>query len=334
MRILLTGGCGYIGSHTALALLDAGHEPILLDNFCNSQRSVADRLASLAGRPLTTIAGDIRDVALVAATLSDQRIDAVIHFAGLKAVAESVENPLAYYLNNVGGLLVLTEAMQISSVRTMIFSSSATVYGEPQGLPIEEHHPTLAVSPYGEGKLICEKILTDLAGADAKWKISLLRYFNPVGCHPSGILGDDPVGVPNNLMPLVTRTAAGQASALSVYGTDYPTPDGTAVRDYVHVVDLAEGHVAALHALGGESSFGLYNLGTGQGTSVFELLAAFEQATGVAVPHVCADRRPGDVAALYASTAKANRELNWCAKRSLAEMCVDSWRFASRNSQG
>lgn len=333
MRILLTGGCGFIGSHTALALLSAGHEPILLDNFANSLPEVADRLAHLAGRRLTTIKGDIRDVPHVRAVLADQRIDAVIHFAGLKAVAESVANPLAYYLNNVGGLLALVEAMQAEQVHTIVFSSSATVYGEPQALPIAEDHPTQAVNPYGQGKLICENILADLARGDGRWRVSLLRYFNPVGAHSSGLIGEDPKGTPNNLMPLLTRAASGRMEALEVYGTDYPTADGTAVRDYIHVMDLAEGHVAALEALAKSSGCQVHNLGTGRGTSVRELIAAFEEATGVSVPHVPADRRPGDVAAMFAATDKAERELGWRAKRGLAEMCADSWRFTKRNDQ-
>lgn len=331
MRILLTGGCGFIGSHTALALVNAGHEPILFDNFSNSVPDVADRLASLAGRPLTTIHGDVRDVGLVRAALAEQRIDAVIHFAGLKAVAESVAKPLTYYLNNVGGLLALAEAMEAEQVRTIVFSSSATVYGEPQALPIDESHPTQAVNPYGQGKLICENILADLARGDRQWRVSLLRYFNPVGAHSSGLIGEDPTGMPNNLMPLLTRAAAGKMDALPVYGTDYPTADGTAVRDYIHVVDLAEGHVAALEAMRSREGCQVHNLGTGHGTSVQQLIVAFEEATGVAVPHVPAERRPGDVAAMYAATGRAERELGWRARRGLTEMCLDSWRFAKRN---
>lgn len=328
MRVFLTGGCGFIGSHSALALLEAGHEPILFDNFCNSQPTVTDRLAEIAGRPLATIAGDVRDVGLVRSTLAEQGIDAVVHFAGLKAVAESVENPLAYYHNNVGGLLTLLEAMEAENVRTIVFSSSATVYGAPQTLPLDEDHPTQAANPYGQGKLICENILTDLARADPRWGVSLLRYFNPIGAHPSGLIGEDPVGLPNNLMPLLTRAASGKLDRLSVFGTDYPTRDGTAVRDYIHVVDVAEGHVAALEALARSRGLQLYNLGTGRGTSVYELIAAFEEATGVGVPHVAAGRRPGDVAEIYAATGKAERELGWRASRGVAEMCADSWRFA------
>ena len=331
MRILLTGGTGYIGSHTALAVLAAGHEPILLDNFSNSQPSVADRLAEVAGRSLTIVAGDVRDLALVRSILSSRKIDAVIHFAGHKAVATSVANPLSYYANNVGGMLSLLEAMDAEAVRTIVFSSSATVYGEAGSLPIAEDHPTQAANPYGRTKLMCENMLSDLARTDGGWRVSILRYFNPVGAHPSGLVGEDPTGVPDNLMPLVTRVARGEIDSLPIFGTDYPTRDRTAVRDYVHVVDLAEGHVAALAALGSGDLLQAYNLGTGRGTSVLELIAAFEQATGAKVPHVAAARRPGDTAALVAAVGKAERDLGWRASRGLADMCADSWRFATRN---
>lgn len=330
MRILLTGGAGYIGSHTALAVLDAGHEPILLDNFSNSVPDVVDRLGEIAGRPLTIINGDVRDLALVRSVLTSENIDAVIHFAASKAVAESVADPLTYYANNVGGTLTVLEAMEAEGVRTFVFSSSATVYGEPQRLPIDEGHPTQAVNPYGQTKLMCENVLADLVRADRGWRVSILRYFNPVGAHSSGLIGEDPTGVPNNLMPLITRAALGEIDRLSIYGTDYPTPDGSAVRDYIHVVDLARGHVAALEALGEGEPLQLYNLGTGHGTSVLELIGAFEQATGAKVPHVAADRRPGDVAAMYAAVGKAERELGWRATHDVAEMCADSWRFATR----
>jgi len=331
MRVLLTGGCGYIGSHTALALVEAGHEPILFDNFCNSRPEVIDRLASIASRELALVEGDVRDVDAVATALSEHRIDAVVHFAGLKAVAESVADPLAYHLNNVGGMLGLLGAMRRTKVRRIVFSSSATVYGEPQRLPLDETHPTGAINPYGQGKLVCEHLLEDLARADATFRVAILRYFNPVGAHKSGLIGEDPKGIPNNLMPLLTRAATGEMPPLSVFGTDYPTPDGTAVRDYIHVVDLAAGHVAALDRIDEGDNFNVYNLGTGQGTSVLALIEAFEQATGVAVPRRDADRRPGDVAAMYASTDKAARELGWSATYGIADMCADSWRFAKRN---
>lgn len=329
MRILLTGGTGYIGSHTALAVIEAGHEPVLLDNFSNSVPEVADRLSAIAGRSVTCIGGDVRDLALVRSVLSEQRIDAVIHFAALKAVAESVADPQRYHDNNVGGTLTLVEAMEAAGVRNIVFSSSATVYGEPQRLPIGEDHPTGPINPYGQTKLACENILSEQARADRGWRVSLLRYFNPVGAHASGLIGEDPLGIPNNLMPLVTRVARGQMARLQIYGSDYPTADGTAVRDYIHVMDLAEGHVAALQALGHGDALQLYNLGTGRGTSVMELVTAFERVNGIAVPHVLAGRRPGDVAEMFADVAKAGRELGWRATRGLDEMCADSWRFAA-----
>ena len=330
MRILLTGGTGYIGSHTALAVVAAGHEPVLLDSLANSRPSVADRLAEIAGRPLTLAEGDVRDTSLVRSVLAAERIDAVIHFAASKAVAQSVADPLSYYENNVGGMVSLLRAMDAEDVRSIVFSSSATVYGEPQRLPLDEDHPVAAINPYGQTKLASENLLRDLVHSETGWRVSILRYFNPVGAHSSGLIGEDPSGIPNNLMPLLTRAALGRSGPLQVYGTDYPTPDGTAVRDYIHVVDLAEGHVAALDSLDRGEPLQLYNLGTGVGTSVKELISAFEQATGTAVPHVDADRRPGDVAAMYAAVGKAERELGWLATRGLAEMCADSWKFATR----
>ena len=332
MQILLTGGAGYIGSHTALALLAAGHEPILLDDFSNSRPDVVDRLSELAGRSLTVIQGSIADGELIGEALVSHGIEAVIHFAAKKSVAESVADPLAYHANNVGGLIALLKAMDDAGVRTIVFSSSATVYGEPDKLPIAEDQPVRAVNPYGQTKLISESILSDLARAGRGWRVSLLRYFYPVGAHPSGLSGEDPLGTPTNLMPLIARVALGRDRQLRVFGRDYPTPDGTAVRDYVHVVDLAEGHVAALDALGDGEPLQVYNLGTGRGASVLELVAAFEQATGQNISCVDAERRSGDVAMLYAAVDKAERELSWRASRGLEEMCADSWRFAMRNS--
>jgi UDP-glucose 4-epimerase len=333
MKILLTGGAGYIGSHTALAVLAAGHEPILLDDFSNSSPDVVDRLSELAARPLTAVRGSICDRTVLDALFSSHRIDAVIHFAAKKSVAESVADPLAYHQNNVGGMLTLLGAMDAAAVRSIVFSSSATVYGEPDLLPISEDHPVRAVNPYGKTKLICENILSDLARTGQGWRVTLLRYFNPVGAHPSGLIGEEPQGTPTNLMPLIVRVARGDSPHLNVFGRDYPTADGTAVRDYVHVVDLAEGHVAALAALGEGDPLQVFNLGTGRGTSILELVAAFEEATGMPIPTVEADRRSGDVAQLYAAVEKAERELGWRAKRGLAEMCADSWRFASDRNE-
>lgn len=331
MNILLTGGAGYIGSHVAVSLLQAGHTPIIFDNFCNSAPEVSDQLNELAGKPVKIIRGDIRDADQLRALLSTEEIEAVVHLAGIKAVSESVANPLAYYSNNVAGTIALLGAMEAIGVRKIVFSSSATVYGEPQYLPIDEKHPKQAINPYGQTKLICEQMMTDLAAADERWQVSLLRYFNPVGAHESGLIGEDPTGNPNNLMPIVLRVAIGRQDSLQVYGNDYPTADGTAVRDYIHVVDLADGHVAALNALNVGNGTQVYNLGTGQGTSVLELLSAFEQVTGAAVPYSIAPRRQGDVAMLYASADEARQRLNWAATRNIEQMCLDSWRYATRN---
>jgi UDP-glucose 4-epimerase len=330
MRILLTGGCGYIGSHTAIALVEAGHEPVLLDNFSNSSSAVVERIGKIAGRPITVVEGDIRNCAFVRSVLADQAIKGVIHFAALKAVAESVADPLSYYLNNIGGLFSLIQAMDGEGVRRIVFSSSATVYGEPERLPVDEDHPTRATNPYGQTKLMGETILSDMVASGANWRVSLLRYFNPVGAHPSGLIGEDPTGIPNNLMPLVTRAANRKMANLQIYGTDYPTADGTAVRDYIHVSDLAEGPVAALNALEQGSPLQVYNLGTGRGTSVLELIDAFRHANNVEHPTVMAELRAGVVAAVYAAAVKAERELGWRSTRSLTEMCLDSWRFAKR----
>jgi UDP-glucose 4-epimerase len=331
MNILLTGGAGYIGSHVAISLLQAGHRPVIFDNFCNSSPDVSDQLDELAGKPIRIIRGDIRDGDGLRALLGSEEIEAVVHLAGLKAVAESVSDPLTYYSNNVGGTLALLGAMEATGVRKIVFSSSATVYGEPKYLPIDEKHPKQAVNPYGQTKLICEQMMSDLAAADTRWQVSLLRYFNPVGAHESGLIGENPTGIPNNLMPIVQRVAVGGQDRLQVYGNDYPTEDGTAVRDYIHVVDLADGHVAALDALGTGEGVQAYNLGTGRGTSVLQLLSTFERATGASVPYSIAARRQGDVAILYASAEEARQKLNWTAKRNIEDMCVDSWRYASRN---
>lgn len=331
MKILLTGGAGYIGSHTALAVLAAGHQPVLLDDFSSSSADVVDRLSDLAGHRLEAVRANLLDKELVASVISSRDIQSVIHFAARKSVAESVADPLSYHSNNVGGTLALLEAMDSAAVRTIVFSSSATVYGNPDFLPISEEHPTRAVNPYGQTKLICENMLSDLVRAKRGWRVSLLRYFNPVGAHPSGLIGEEPQATPTNLMPLLARAALGQDPSLQIFGRDYPTADGTAVRDYLHVMDLAEGHVAALEGLGQGDPLQTFNLGTGRGTSVLELISAFERATGQAVPTVDADRRSGDVAQLYAAVEKAECELGWWAKRGITEMCADSWRFAVGN---
>ena len=328
MKILMTGGAGYIGSHTALALFESGHEPIIVDDFSNSRPEIIDRLSSLAGRRIPHVVGSILDHELLNSLFENHSFDAVIHFAAKKSVVESVADPLAYHRNNVGGLLTLIEAMEKAGLRTLVFSSSATVYGDPDTLPIAEDHPTRAVNPYGQTKLICENILSDLAGAQQGWRISLLRYFNPVGAHASGMLGEDPLGTPTNLMPLVVRVALGADSSLPIFGRDYPTTDGSAVRDYIHVVDLAEGHVAALKGLVSGAPLQIYNLGRGRGVSVLELVNSFETATGQSIHCTDAPRRVGDVAEVYAAVGKAERELRWRAKRGLEEMCADSWRFA------
>lgn len=327
MNILLTGGTGYIGSHAAVVLAQAGHEVVLYDNLCNSRADVARRLAQIVGRPMPLVEGDVRDTALLTQTLQDHAIGAVVHFAGLKAVGESVAEPLVYYDNNVGGTLSLLQAMQAAGVRTLAFSSSATVYGEPRTLPLDETHPTRATNPYGRSKLHIEEMLADLAASDASWRVACLRYFNPVGAHASGLIGEDPNGVPNNLMPFVAQVAVGRWPSLNVFGNDYPTPDGTGLRDYIHVMDLVEGHLAALDYLGGHSGWHAFNLGTGQGHSVLEMVRAFEAASGRAVPCNIVARRPGDVAASYASADKARVALGWQARRTLQDMCASTWHW-------
>ncbi|MFN7834412.1 MAG: UDP-glucose 4-epimerase GalE [Burkholderiaceae bacterium] len=334
MNILLTGGAGYIGSHTAVALRNAGHNPVLLDNFSNSQPDVLQRLAVLCSREPVLVTGDIRDTALLENTLRAHRIDAVIHFAGLKAVGDSVAKPIDYYANNVQGTVSLLQAMQTASVSTLVFSSSATVYGDPQYLPIDESHPTGATNPYGRSKLHIEEMLADVASSCAQWKIACLRYFNPVGAHVSGTLGEDPNGIPNNLMPFIAKVATGQLPHLSVFGADYPTSDGTGVRDYIHVMDLAEGHVAALDFLNERAGWHAINLGTGQGSSVLQMVRAFETASGQTIPFQIAPRRAGDIAACYAQADKALAALGWQARRSLDEMCASTWHWQQfRKSQ-
>ena len=328
MKILVTGGTGYIGSHTVVELLAAGHDVRIIDNLCNSRASVLDRIEAIAGRRPEFVEGDIRDGGALRRALA--ACGAVIHFAGLKAVGESVARPLEYYDNNVLGSITLFETMRDMDVKTLVFSSSATVYGDPASVPIREDFPLSATNPYGRSKLMIEDMLRDLARADDAWRIALLRYFNPVGAHVSGMIGEDPNGIPNNLMPFVALVAAGKLPELAVFGDDYPTPDGTGVRDYIHVVDLALGHLAALDALAKVSHGGTpltVNLGTGRGYSVLEMIRAFERASGRPVPHRIAARRPGDIAQCYADPSLARRLLDWQARRDVAAMCEDTWRW-------
>ncbi len=332
--VLLTGATGYIGSHTWLALLAAGFRVIGLDDFSNSSPEVLNRLRRLAGQEPRFVQADVGDTAGLDDLFARERIDAVVHFAAFKAVGESTQKPLAYYANNVGGLLTLCRAMERHGCRALVFSSSATVYGDPERLPIPETARLSATNPYGATKLVSEDILRDVERADPAWKIALLRYFNPVGAHESGTLGEDPRGTPNNLMPYVTQVAVGKRARLQVFGNDYDTPDGTGVRDYIHVLDLAEGHVAALHHLLDAGRGITVNLGTGRGYSVLELVRAFEQASGRPVPYDIVARRPGDVAACYADPSLARSVLGWQATRGLDAMCEDSWRWQRDNPQG
>lgn len=329
MKILVTGGLGYIGSHTCVALIEAGHEPVALDNLSNTSVAVIDRVARITGKTIGFIEADIRDRAALDAAFGAHQIGAVVHFAGLKAVGESVEQPLRYYDNNISGSVTLFEAMHQHNVKTLVFSSSATVYGDPASVPIREHFPLSATNPYGRSKLVIEDILRDLQRADPSWRIALLRYFNPVGAHESGLIGEEPNGIPNNLLPYIAQVADGRRAFLSVYGGDYPTPDGTGVRDYIHVVDLADGHVKTLSKLATSSGIFTYNLGTGRGNSVLEMVRAFEQASGKAVPYQIVARRPGDIAACYADASLAEGELGWKAQRDVAQMCADAWRWQS-----
>jgi len=327
MRVLVTGGVGYIGSHTCVELLNAGHDVIVVDNLCNSKISVLDRIKQISGRSVTFYEVDVRDKTGLSAVFKAHQIDAAIHFAGLKAVGESVSMPLEYYDNNIYSTLVLEAVMAAHGVYNLVFSSSATVYGDPASVPIRENFPLSATNPYGRSKLIIEEMLRDLPVAQANWHITLLRYFNPVGAHSSGLIGEDPNGIPNNLMPYVAQVAAGKLAQLSVFGGDYPTPDGTGVRDYIHVVDLALGHVQALNALLKNSGVATYNLGTGRGYSVLEMVAAFERASGNKVPYRIVGRRTGDIAACYADPVLAETELGWRAQRDIDAMCADSWRW-------
>ncbi len=334
MKVLVTGGMGYIGSHTCIQMIQAGMTPVILDNLYNSKASVLERVEQVSGVKPVFVQGDIRDKALMVELLNKHDIESVIHFAGLKAVGESVQKPLEYYDNNVNGTLVLVDAMREAGVKSLVFSSSATVYGDPASVPITEDFPTSATNPYGRSKLMVEECLTDFQKANPDWSITLLRYFNPVGSHPSGSLGEDPQGIPNNLMPFVSQVAVGRREFLSVFGDDYPTKDGTGVRDYIHVMDLADGHVAALQKVGKRSGLHIYNLGTGVGYSVLEMVKAFELASDKPVPYKIVDRRPGDIAECWADPAKAETELGWKASRTLEEMTQDTWRWQSNNPQG
>ena len=326
--ILVTGGAGYIGSHVCVALAAAGERFVVLDNFSNSRPSVLERVQQITGQAVQCVQGDVRDAALLQELFASHAIEAVMHFAAFKAVGESVAQPLRYYDNNVAGTVALLQAMDAAGVRSMVFSSSATVYGDPASLPIREDFPLSATNPYGWSKLMMEQVLADVAAAEpGLWRIARLRYFNPVGAHESGLIGEDPQGIPNNLLPYVAQVAAGQREALSVYGDDYPTVDGTGVRDYIHVCDLAEGHVAALHYLRQHPGLLTVNLGTGRPVSVLEMVRGFEQASGRPVPYRIVARRPGDVAACWADPALAERLLGWRARRGVEAMCRDAWRW-------
>jgi UDP-glucose 4-epimerase len=333
-NILVTGAAGYIGSHTCVELLAAGYGVVAIDNLCNSARESLLRVETLSGKTVPFYCADIRDAAALDAILAQHAIDAVIHFAGLKAVGESVAEPLRYFDNNVGGSLCLLQRLRQSRVRRFLFSSSATVYGDPATVPIAETAATCVTNPYGRSKLMVEHMLDDLARADAHWVIGVLRYFNPVGAHASGMIGEDPTGVPNNLLPFISQVAAGLRERLAVFGADYPTPDGTGVRDYIHVVDLARGHVAALTQMFACARGFTVNLGTGRGYSVLQMLRAFEAASGRKIPYDIVGRRPGDIGICYADTTLAKDLLHWQAGKDLADMCADHWRWQSMNPRG
>ena len=335
MKLLITGGAGYIGSHTCVELLAAGHEVVIVDNLCNSSAEAVRRIEKISGQTIRFYQADILDEAGLDAIFADERPDAVIHFAALKAVGESVAKPLEYYTNNITGTLTLLRVMAARGVRTIVFSSSATVYGDPATVPIREDFPLSATNPYGQTKLMNEQILRDVHRADNTWRIALLRYFNPVGAHKSGLIGEDPAGIPNNLTPYITQVAMGKRECLSVFGNDYDTPDGTGVRDYIHVVDLAQGHVAAVEKLATMDGGVLtVNLGTGKGYSVLEMVHMFEEVSGRPIPYKIVARRPGDIATCYADPSLAKELLGWTAKRGLREMCEDSWRWQSQNPNG
>ncbi len=334
MSILVTGGAGYIGSHTVVELLNAGNEVVVVDNFSNASQKSISRIQELTGKQFPCYEVDIRNGAGLREILASHNIDSVIHFAGLKAVGESTQIPLEYYDNNINGTLVLLDEMRRAGVFKLVFSSSATVYGDPASVPIREDFPTSATNPYGRTKLMIEEILRDLSASDPRWAIVLLRYFNPVGAHLSGRIGEDPKGIPNNLLPYITQVAIGRLEQLSVFGDDYPTKDGTGVRDYIHVVDLSLGHLRALDRIAEDRGVFTYNLGTGNGYSVLEMVKAFEAASGKAVSYKIAPRRPGDIAECYADPALANQDLNWKAERGLEDMMRDSWKWQKNNPEG
>ena len=336
MKTLLTGGAGYIGTHTAIELLQSGHEIVIYDNFSNSHLEAIRRVEKITGQNITVIKGDVRDQNALESALQQHCIDSVVHLAGKKAVGESVAQPIDYFDNNVNGSLVLLRAMQTQGVKKLVFSSSATVYGAPQYLPLDEQHRTAVTNPYGRSKLFVEEILADLHHASPTWSVTVLRYFNPIGAHPSGLIGEDPADVPNNLLPYVAQVAVGKRERIQVFGGDYPTPDGTGVRDYLHVVDLARGHVKALERLTTSTTPELLtiNLGTGQGYSVLEVIHAFEKACGKTLPYEIVERRPGDIASCYANPAHALETLGWSAEQDLPTMCADAWRWQSQNPNG
>ena len=334
MKILVTGGAGYIGSHTCVLLLEAGHEVIVFDNFSNASKESVRRVEEITGKQVVLVEGNIRNRDDLEAVFGSHSIDAVVHFAGLKAVGESVEQPLRYYENNVWGTVLLCEVMAAYNCKQIVFSSSATVYGDPHTTPIREDFPLSATNPYGRSKLMIEEILRDLYVSDNQWKVVLLRYFNPVGAHASGMIGEDPNGIPNNLMPFIAQTAVGRREKLSVFGDDYDTHDGTGVRDYIHVVDLAEGHLKALEKIGEVDGVLAVNLGTGKGYSVLDMVKAFEKASGKEVPYEIAPRRSGDIAKCYADPSYAKEVLGWEAKKGIEAMCEDTWRWQYKNPDG
>lgn len=335
MSILVTGGAGFIGSHTCVELLENGYEVVVVDNLCNASEESLKRVEQITGKKVTFYKGDILDKEFLNQVFEKEEIESCIHFAGLKAVGESVEKPWEYYHNNITGTLVLTEVMKKHGVKKMIFSSSATVYGSPKEIPITEECPKgTCTNPYGWTKSMLEQILTDMQKADPEWNIVLLRYFNPIGAHPTGLMGENPNGVPNNLMPYITQVAIGKLACLGVFGNDYDTPDGTGVRDYIHVVDLAKGHVKALKKLEENGGLSIYNLGTGVGYSVLDIVKNFEEANGVKIPYEIKPRRAGDIATCYSDASKAKRELDWEAEYGILEMCRDSWNWQKKNPNG